>query len=50
MPKAAYQYGVKTGDGRKTRKSVDVNKKIDKELNQITKLIEKRKSGLEEER
>ncbi|KAL6725353.1 hypothetical protein Aduo_007412 [Ancylostoma duodenale] len=50
MPKAAYQYGVKTGDGRKTRKSVDVNKKIDKELNQITKLIEKRKSGLEEDR
>ncbi|KAE9417637.1 hypothetical protein Angca_002397 [Angiostrongylus cantonensis] len=50
MPKAAYQYGVKTGDGRKTRKSADVNKKIDKELNQITKLIEKRKSGMEEER
>lgn len=49
MPKAAYQYGVKTGDGRKTRKSVDVNKKIDKELNQITKLIEKRKGGAEEE-
>ncbi|KAK6057696.1 RED-like protein [Cooperia oncophora] len=49
MPKAAYQYGVKTGDGRKTRKSVDVNKKIDKELSQITKLIEKRKSGFEEE-
>ncbi|KAK6025316.1 RED-like protein region [Ostertagia ostertagi] len=50
MPKAAYQYGVKTGDGRKTRKSVDVNKKIDKELNQITKLIEKRKGAAEEER
>ncbi|KAK5976357.1 IK cytokine down-regulator of HLA class II [Trichostrongylus colubriformis] len=50
MPKAAYQYGVKTGDGRKTRKSVDVNKKIDKELNQITKLIEKRKSGVDEDR
>ncbi|XGW14962.1 hypothetical protein V3C99_000893 [Haemonchus contortus] len=49
MPKAAYQYGVKTGDGRKTRKSVDVNKKIDKELNQITKLIEKRKGALEED-
>ncbi|VDL82878.1 unnamed protein product [Nippostrongylus brasiliensis] len=50
MPKAAYQYGVKTGDGRKTRKSVDVNKKIDKELNQITKLIEKRKGGGDEDR
>uniref|UniRef100_A0A0N5AV52 Protein Red n=1 Tax=Syphacia muris TaxID=451379 RepID=A0A0N5AV52_9BILA len=45
MPKAAYQFGVKTNDGRKTRKSgPDKEKhKLDREFSQITKIIEKRK-------
>ncbi|MFH4978769.1 hypothetical protein AB6A40_005478 [Gnathostoma spinigerum] len=46
MPKAAYQFGVKTNDGRKTRKSgPDREKhKLDKEFAQINKILEKRKS------
>ncbi|VDN53962.1 unnamed protein product [Dracunculus medinensis] len=45
MPKAAYQFGVKTNDGRKTRKSgADKEKhKLDREYSQITKILEKRK-------
>jgi IK cytokine len=51
LPKAAFQFGQKLGDGRKTRReggpgagAGDKNK-IDKEWNQISKLIEKRKAG-----
>ncbi|PAV90419.1 hypothetical protein WR25_17052 isoform B [Diploscapter pachys] len=44
-PRAAYQFGIKAGDGRKTRKNADPNKKLERELNQINKLIEKRKTG-----
>lgn len=50
LPKAAFQFGVKTNDGRKTRNkpgenSKDQKTKLDKEWNQISKLIDKRKSG-----
>eukprot|EP00271_Cylindrocystis_brebissonii_P022002 TRINITY_DN8216_c0_g3_i1.p1 TRINITY_DN8216_c0_g3~~TRINITY_DN8216_c0_g3_i1.p1 ORF type:complete len:515 (+),score=123.92 TRINITY_DN8216_c0_g3_i1:233-1546(+) len=39
MPKAAYQYGVKTADGRKTKKSAkDREKKLTDELHQINKI------------
>lgn len=43
--RAAYQFGVKTNDGRKTRKSgADKEKhKLDREYSQITKILEKRK-------
>uniref|UniRef100_A0A9J2Q0V5 RED-like N-terminal domain-containing protein n=1 Tax=Ascaris lumbricoides TaxID=6252 RepID=A0A9J2Q0V5_ASCLU len=45
MPKAAYQFGVKTNDGRKTRKSAaDKEKhKLDREFSEIAKILEKRK-------
>lgn len=46
-PKAAYQFGLKPTEGRKTRKSVDVNKKLDRELNQISQINEKRKADIE---
>ncbi|CAB3402325.1 unnamed protein product [Caenorhabditis bovis] len=47
LPKAAYQYGLKAGEGRKTRKSQAANeaKKLDRELNQINKIMEKRKAA-----
>ncbi|CAF0832408.1 unnamed protein product [Didymodactylos carnosus] len=47
MPKAAFQYGVKMSDGRKTRKSgpKDEKQKIDREWQQISKIIDKRKGG-----
>ncbi|CAI4231417.1 unnamed protein product [Auanema sp. JU1783] len=44
-PKAAFQFGVKSNDGRKTRKSGDTNKKIDRELVKINEINEKRKAG-----
>ncbi|GMR39849.1 hypothetical protein PMAYCL1PPCAC_10044, partial [Pristionchus mayeri] len=40
--KAAYQFGVKKGDGRKSGKQQD--KKLDEELNKINKIMEKRKT------
>lgn len=51
--RAAFQFGVKMGDGRKTRnkpgdqKSEAIQKKtkLDKEWNQISKIIDKRKTG-----
>ncbi|VDK77493.1 unnamed protein product [Onchocerca ochengi] len=45
MPKAAYQFGVKTNDGRKTRKSAPDREKhkLDREFSEITKILEKRK-------
>jgi hypothetical protein len=41
--KAAYQFGVKTAGGRKTRKNVATanEKKIDRELVKINKILEK---------
>ncbi|OAF68045.1 hypothetical protein A3Q56_04219 [Intoshia linei] len=44
MPKAAFQYGKKTSDGRKTRrtKNKDTNASTDKEWQKIQKIIEKR--------
>ncbi|KAI0987885.1 hypothetical protein GJ496_005771 [Pomphorhynchus laevis] len=47
MPKAAFQYGVKMADGRKTRRlhsQLDDKRKLDREWQQITKIIEKRKA------
>ncbi|GAB0100096.1 protein Red [Sergentomyia squamirostris] len=47
MPKAAFQYGVKMQDGRKTRKhKTDKSEKaqLDREWQQIQNIIEKRKS------
>jgi len=48
MPKAAFQYGMKMADGRKTRGKIGAKNekaKLDKEWNQISALIDKRKSG-----
>ncbi len=51
LPKAAFQYGMKMGDGRKSRRmpGADAGKnekhKLDREWNEISKLIDKRKSG-----
>lgn len=47
--RAAFQFGVKMGDGRKTRNKpgdakADKNK-LDKEWTKISQLIDKRKSG-----
>lgn len=47
--RAAFQFGVKTNDGRKTRR-VGFDPKaekarLDKEWTQISKIIDKRKSG-----
>ncbi|XP_025087492.1 protein Red-like isoform X1 [Pomacea canaliculata] len=46
LPKAAFQYGVKMSDGRKTRRAgpKDEKSKLDRELQQINKIIEKRKA------
>merc|ERR1712110_1266624 len=46
MPKAAFQYGVKMAEGRKTRGKVgqkNEKAKLDKEWNKISSLIDKRK-------
>jgi len=48
LPKAAFQYGMKMSDGRKTRGKIgqkNEKAKLDKEWNQISALIEKRKGG-----
>merc|ERR1712076_172743 len=48
MPKAAYQYGMKVSDGRKTKGKIGAKNekaKLDKEWNKISALIDKRKSG-----
>ncbi|XP_049879115.1 protein Red [Pectinophora gossypiella] len=46
LPKAAFQYGVKTQDGRKTRKTKDKSEKaeLDREWQQIQNIIQKRKA------
>ncbi|CAH2052188.1 unnamed protein product, partial [Iphiclides podalirius] len=48
LPKAAFQYGVKTQDGRKTRKTKDKSEKaeLDREWQQIQNIIQKRKAPL----
>merc|ERR550519_832301 len=46
LPKAAFQYGMKMSDGRKTRGKIgqkNEKAKLDKEWNQISALIDKRK-------
>lgn len=48
--RAAYQFGLKMTDGRKTRRLPGDDKKtdkvkLDKEWTQISKLIDKRKQG-----
>lgn len=49
LPKAAFQYGLKMAEGRKTRRvAVDAKTekaKIEKEWSQISKIIDKRKNG-----
>ncbi|EFO88849.1 CRE-SMU-2 protein [Caenorhabditis remanei] len=47
LPKAAYQYGVKNGEGRKNKKQSAVSeaKRLDRELNEINKIMDKRKIG-----
>jgi IK cytokine len=47
--RAAFQFGVKMNDGRKTRRAAFDPKiekaKIDKEWNQISQILEKRKTN-----
>ncbi|ESN93661.1 hypothetical protein HELRODRAFT_88417 [Helobdella robusta] len=47
MPKAAFQYGVKMADGRKTRRAGprDDKKELDREWSKIQNIISKRKPG-----
>ncbi|RWS27678.1 IK cytokine down-regulator of HLA class II-like protein [Leptotrombidium deliense] len=47
MPKAAFQYGVKMADGRKTRrigKNKDEKAKLDRDLQKINAILSKRKA------
>lgn len=50
MPKAAYQYGVKMNGGRKTRKNTSIanDKKLDRELEKINKILDDRKKSAAE--
>ena len=48
LPKAAFQYGVKMNEGRKTRGKVGAKNdkaKLDKEWNKISSMIDKRKTS-----
>lgn len=48
LPKAAYQYGIKMADGRKTRSKVPVKSEkaeLDREWQKIQSILHKRKSG-----
>jgi IK cytokine len=48
MPKAAFQYGVKMNDGRKTRRGVgpkDEKQKLEREWQQISKIIDSKRKG-----
>ena len=48
LPKAAFQYGVKMAEGRKTRGKVgskNEKAKLNQEWSKISALIDKRKSG-----
>ena len=42
MPKAAFQFGVKMQDGRKTRKQ-NKDQKLNNELHKINKILAKKK-------
>lgn len=42
MPKAAFQFGVKMQDGRKTRKQ-NKDQKLNNELHQINKILARKK-------
>jgi IK cytokine len=42
MPKAAFQFGVKMQDGRKTRKQ-NRDQKLNNELHQINKILARKK-------
>jgi len=46
MPKAAFQFGVKMTDGRKTKrhKPVDEKQKLDREMQRINQIINKRRA------
>jgi IK cytokine len=44
LPKAAFQYGLKMSDGRKTRKNKSDIQKVDQEWQKIQKIITKRKA------
>ena len=46
-PKAAFQYGIKMSGGRKTRRTREQNEKqkLNRELQQIQQIIDKRKGG-----
>jgi len=48
LPKAAFQYGVKMADGRKTRRAgpKDEKKELDREWQKIQNIISKRKSDV----
>eukprot|EP00111_Clytia_hemisphaerica_P003679 TCONS_00010526-protein len=48
MPKAAFQFGIKMNEGRKTRSrpgAMSEKQKLDREWQQISNIISKRKSG-----
>ena len=48
LPKAAFQYGVKMNEGRKTRGKMGAKSekaKFDKEWNKISAIIDKRKTS-----
>lgn len=46
LPKAAFQYGIKMSEGRKTRRNKETNEKaeLDREWKKISAIIEKRKA------
>ena len=44
MPKAAFQFGVKMQDGRKTRKQ-NKDQKLTNELHKINKILARKKGG-----
>jgi IK cytokine len=49
LPKAAFQFGVKMNDGRKTRKNTKSEKnekaQLDRQWQQIQAIMQKRKGG-----
>jgi len=42
MPKAAFQFGVKMADGRKTRRTKDKDQKLNTDLQKINQILKKR--------
>lgn len=45
LPKAAFQYGLKMSDGRKTRKNKNESQKLDQEWQKIQKIIQTKRKG-----